>query len=74
MRSNMEKALQEKRLARSIPEIAEATGLSIPFLRLKAKKGELRVRHIGRRVLVLEEDLRAFLEGTDGKASGEQAA
>lgn len=66
-------ASQNKRLARSIPEIAEATGLSIPFLRRKASEGDLRVRRIGRRVLVLEEDLRKFLEGNENKESGQTA-
>lgn len=55
------------RLAWSLAEIAESTGLSVGFLRNEVRRGALRVRKFGRRVLVLENDLKAYLAQTSGR-------
>jgi excisionase family DNA binding protein len=62
-----------QRVAWSIAEIAEATGLSEGYLRNEVKRGALPIKKFGRRVLVLEEDLKSYLtqgsvidEATDG--------
>jgi hypothetical protein len=53
-----------QRIAWGLADIAEATGLSLAFLRNEVRCQALPVKRFGRRVLVLEEDLRRYL--TDG--------
>ncbi|HEX8069302.1 MAG TPA: hypothetical protein VF546_05090 [Pyrinomonadaceae bacterium] len=50
-----------ERVAWSLRGIANATGLSLGFLRNEVRRGGLRVKRFGRRVLVLDEDLRVYL-------------
>lgn len=62
----METATTSLRIAWSLAEIANQTGLSLGFLRNEVKAAHLPVRKFGRRVLVLEEDLRRYLnEGSE---------
>ncbi len=57
------------RIAWSLTDIANQTGLSLGFLRNEVKAGRLPVRKFGRRVLVLDESLRRYLdEGSDGNS------
>ncbi len=58
--SIIEKA--HERLAWSFKDASKATGLSVGLLRDKANKDLLKTRYIGRRRLILDLDLRAFLE------------
>jgi hypothetical protein len=51
-----------QRVAWSLGEISEATGLSLGFLRNDVRRGALPTRKFGRRVLVLDQDLKAYLE------------
>lgn len=67
-----------QRVAWSIAEIAEATGLSEGYLRNEVKRGALPVKKFGRRILVLEEDLKSYLthgsssdEASDGNSTAE---
>lgn len=54
------------RVAWSLQDISRATGLSLSFLRNDVRRGVLRVKRFGRRVLVLDEDLKAYLsEGSN---------
>lgn len=56
-----------QRMAWGLGEIAEFTGLSLAFLRNEVRAGRLPVRRFGRRVLVKDGDLRAYLEvGSEG--------
>jgi excisionase family DNA binding protein len=57
----METPVTTSRIAWSIAEISEATGLSLGFLRNDVRRGVLRIKRFGRRVLVLDSDLRAYL-------------
>jgi len=57
MRSNV----STERIAWSLQEIAKATGLSLGFLRKEVRRGGLPVKRFGRRVLVLEADLKVYL-------------
>jgi excisionase family DNA binding protein len=58
---------ENTKAAYSIDEIAELTTLSKPFLRLEIKRGKLKVKRFGRRVLVLKDDLDSYLAlGSDG--------
>ncbi len=50
------------RLAYSVEEISEQTTLSKAFLRNEIRAGRLKVKKFGRRVLVLNEDLQAYLK------------
>ncbi len=49
------------RLAWGLNEISERTGLSVAFLRAEIRAGRLPVRRFGRRVLVRDEDLKAYI-------------
>ena len=51
---NLEKLLFSRR------EVAQVTGLSLPFIDALVKKGELRVIRIGARTLVPREELLRF--------------
>jgi excisionase family DNA binding protein len=51
-----------QRVAWSLAEISEATGLSLGFLRNDVRRGALSTRKFGRRVLVLDQDLKTYLE------------
>ena len=64
------------RLALSLPEISERTGLSVGFLRGEVRRGKLSLRPFGRRRLVLHKDLMALLEddGRDEHANDAKAS
>lgn len=49
------------RMAWGLADIAESTGLSLAFLRNEVRRNALPVKRFGRRVLVLEDDLRRYL-------------
>ena len=51
-----------QRMAWGLGEISEFTGLSLAFLRNEVRAGRLPVRRFGRRVLVKDEDLKAYLD------------
>lgn len=54
------------KIAYSVEETAEKTSLSKAFLRLEIKRGKLKVRRFGRRVLIRDEDLRDYIaSGSD---------
>ena len=62
------------RLAWSLAEIAESTGLSVAFLRAEVRAGHLVVRRFGRRLLVTDRDLCLYLEsGSVGNKFGEMS-
>ena len=58
----MERYPASPRMAWGLGEISECTGLSLGFLRAEVRAGRLPVRRFGRRVLVKNEDLEAYLE------------
>ncbi len=60
----MSTSVTTTRLAWSLAEVAESTGLSVGFLRNEVRRGALRVKRFGRRVLVLEKDLTLYLAQT----------
>ncbi len=68
-------ATTSARVAWSLAEIAEQTGLSLGFLRNEVRATRLPVRKFGRRVLVLDEDLRRYLaEGSNAGKVVQDAA
>ena len=48
-------------MAWGLADIAESTGLSLDFLRGEVRRNALPVKRFGRRILVLEDDLRRYL-------------
>lgn len=58
---------EQNRIAYSVEEISQQTSLSKAFLRLEIKRGKLKVKKFGRRVLVRDEDLREYIaNGSEG--------
>jgi len=58
-------SLEVQRIAHSIREVSQLTGLSQPFIRLEIKRGNLRASKVGRRVVVLVTAMDEWLnEGT----------
>jgi excisionase family DNA binding protein len=57
----------------SLKDINERTGLSLGFLRNEVRAGRLPSRRFGRRVLIIDEDLRKYLgEGSPGHKTDER--
>ncbi len=69
----METTATAQRIAWSLADIAERTGLSLGFLRNEVRAARLPVKHFGRRVLVLDEDLRRYLNEGSNAEKGMQA-
>jgi excisionase family DNA binding protein len=64
-----EKKIGSAKLGWSLQELAHSLGVSVPFLRLEVKRGRLRVAHLGRRVVLLDAEVRRYLaEATEGSA------
>lgn len=57
----MEEKVTIQRIAWSLTDISDSTGLSLGFLRNEVRRGSLPVKKFGRRVLVLDEDLKNYL-------------
>lgn len=49
------------RIAWSLTEISILTGLSLGYLRNEQRSGRLPIKKFGRRVVVLDQDLQAYL-------------
>ena len=58
------------RRAYSIPELARLYPVSIGFLRGEIRRGALRARRFGRRVIVLREDWESYIEGAQHVNAG----
>lgn len=61
----MKQQTLQTRVAWSLAEIAEMTGLSLPFIRLQVKNGKLQITRIGRRIIVNLTALNDFLNGKE---------
>ena len=59
----MEQTSITPRRAWSVREVAQTSSTSIGFVRKEIREGKLLGRYLGRRIVVLEEDLRAWLNG-----------
>ena len=57
----MEPNTTTPRIAWSLAEISVLTGLSLGYLRNEQRSGRLPIKKFGRRVVVLDQDLRAYL-------------
>lgn len=54
-------AFRAPKLGWTLDELARSLSVSVPFLRLEVKRGRLRVAHLGRRVVVLDTEVRRYL-------------
>ncbi len=53
--------LSTPKLGWSLDELARSLGVSVPFIRLEVKRGRLKAAHLGRRVVVLDTEVRRYL-------------
>lgn len=53
--------LSTPKLGWTLAELARSLGVSVPFIRLEVKRGRLRAAHLGRRVVVLDTEVRRYL-------------
>lgn len=60
-----------QRIAWGLSDIAESTGLSLAFLRNEVRRKVLPVKRFGRRVLVLDDDLKSYLSKGRPNSEGE---
>lgn len=58
---NNRETVSQNKLAWTLKEVSEATGLSLPFLRKEVKDLRLIAKRFGRRVVILESDLKNYL-------------
>jgi excisionase family DNA binding protein len=57
------------KLGWTFEELAHSLSVSVPFLRLEVKRGRLKAAHLGRRVVLLDSEVRRYLaEATDRAA------
>jgi hypothetical protein len=62
MIKNLEESKNIKKLAWTLQEISESTGLSLAFYRKEVKAKRLKIINLGRRIVVLDEDLVDYLK------------
>jgi excisionase family DNA binding protein len=53
---------QAPKLGWTLEELARSLSVSVPFLRLEVKRGRLKAAHLGRRVVVLDDELHRYLK------------
>lgn len=63
--SNVEPSSAPK-LGWTLEELAHSLSVSVPFLRLEVKRGRLMAAHLGRRVVVLDTEVRRYLAEAAG--------
>lgn len=66
---NGQKRKKPEKLAWALGEAAESTGLSKAYFRKIIAAGEIRTTRAGRRVLILDSDLRAWLDRNRAQAA-----
>jgi excisionase family DNA binding protein len=49
------------KLGWTLAELARSLSVSVPFIRLEVKRGRLKAAHLGRRVVVLDAEVRRYL-------------
>lgn len=57
------------KLGWTLEELARSLSVSVPFLRLEIKRGKLQAAHLGRRIVVLDVELRRYLAGASNHAA-----
>lgn len=67
---DQDKKSQSPKLGWTFDELASSLSVSVPFLRLEVKRGRLKAAHLGRRVVLLDVEVRRYLADASG-AQGE---
>jgi excisionase family DNA binding protein len=55
--------MQNTKIAYSVEELSKLISLSKGFIRKEIKAGNLKAKNFGRRILILNEDLKTYLDG-----------
>lgn len=58
-----------QKLGWTLEELAKSLSVSVPFLRLEIKRGKLRAAHLGRRVVLLDAEVRRYLADASDRAA-----
>jgi excisionase family DNA binding protein len=58
-----------QKLGWTLDELANSLGVSVPFLRLEIKRGKLRAAHLGRRIVLLDAEVRRYLAEASDRAA-----
>jgi len=61
-----DKKSKGQKLGWTLQELANSLSVSVPFLRLEVKRGHLKAAHLGRRVVLLDAEVRRYLECANG--------
>jgi excisionase family DNA binding protein len=61
--------LSTPKLGWTLDELARSLGVSVPFLRLEVKRGRLRAAHLGRRIVLLDTEVRRYLAEASDRAA-----
>jgi excisionase family DNA binding protein len=61
--------LSTPKLGWTLDELARSLSVSVPFLRLEVKRGRLRAAHLGRRVVLLDTEVRRYLAEASDRAA-----
>jgi excisionase family DNA binding protein len=64
-----EKRFSNEKLGWTFEELARSLSVSVPFLRLEVKRGRLKAAHLGRRVVLLDSDVRRYLAEASDRAA-----
>jgi len=64
-----EKQFKSSKLGWTFEELARSLSVSVPFLRLEVKRGRLKAAHLGRRVVLLDSDVRRYLMEASDRAA-----
>jgi excisionase family DNA binding protein len=57
------------KLGWTLYELAQSLGVSVPFLRLEVKRGKLHAARLGRRVVLLDAEVRRYLAEASDRAA-----
>jgi excisionase family DNA binding protein len=58
-----------QKLGWTLDELANSLSVSVPFLRLEIKRGKLRAAHLGRRIVLLDAEVRRYLAEASDRAA-----
>ena len=64
-----EKKNNNQKLGWTFEELARSLSVSVPFLRLEVKRGRLKAAHLGRRVVLLDTEVRRYLAQASDRAA-----
>ncbi len=59
-------SFRNPKLGWTLDELARSLTVSVPFLRLEVKRGRLKAAHLGRRVVVLDTEVKRYLAEAAG--------